>query len=247
MTRRAMPDDASTMYRRVIRGLRPVVAGLTVQDWRGTEHVPKDGGFVVSSNHVSYFDPFPLAHFLVDQGRAPHFLAKSSLFEPPVVGRMMKGTGQIPVYRGTVRATDALSAALDAVHRGACVCVLPEGTLTGDPELWPMTGKTGAARIALETGCPLLPVGVWGTQEVLWPYRGKVPKLLPPKRIQVYAGPPVDLDDLRGEHITAEILRSATARLMDAITAQVELERGEPSPQERWDPRRHGGRRGEHR
>lgn len=243
MPRPPMRDDITPMYRRVITGLRPIVARATVQDWRGTEHVPASGGFVACSNHVSYFDPFPLAHYLVDQGRAPHFLAKSGLFTPPVVGRVMNGTGQIPVYRGTTRATDALSAALEAVRRGECICVLPEGTLTRDPRLWPMTGKTGAARIALETGCPLIPIGIWGTQQILWPYRGKMPRLLPPKRVQVYAGPAVDLSDLRDRPVTAEILRAATSRLMDAITLQVEGARGEHAPDERWDPRNHKARK----
>lgn len=238
MSRPPMTEQITPLYERVIRALRPVISRATVQDWKGMEHVPVHEGFVVSSNHVSYADPLTLAHFLVDQGRAPHFLAKSALFKPPVMRQVMEGTGQIPVYRGTVRAGDAYSAALEAVRKGSCVCVLPEGTLTRDPHLWPMAGKTGAARIALETGCPLLPVGIWGTQEVLWPYRGKVPKILPPKTIHVYAGPPVDLADLRGKPITAEVLKNATDRLMDAITAQVAQERREDPPAERFDPRR---------
>ncbi len=245
MSRSPMLDELSPMYRRVIAGLRPILAKATVQDWRGAEHVPTTGGFVACANHVSYFDPFPLAHYLVDQGRAPHFLAKSALFTPPVVRQVMTGTGQIPVYRGTTRATDALAAALEAVRRGDCVCVLPEGTLTRDPTLWPMTGKTGAARIALETGCPLIPIGIWGTQEVLWPYRGKVPKILPPKQVHVYAGPAVDLSDLRAQPVGAQVLREATARLMDAITGQVASARGERAPEERWDQRGHDERKGE--
>jgi len=239
-----MSEQITPLYEHVITGLRPILRRVTVQDWQGAEHIPHTEGFVVSSNHVSYLDPLTLAHFLVDQGRAPHFLAKSSLFKPFGLRQVMEGTGQIPVYRGTARAVDAYSAALKAIADGACVCVLPEGTLTRDPDLWPMTGKTGAARIALETGCPLLPVGMWGTQDVLYPYQGKVPKLLPPKTIKVYAGAPVDLDDLRGQPVTASLLTTATDRLMDAITAQVARARGEQAPEKRWDPKEHGGRKG---
>ncbi|TWP35756.1 1-acyl-sn-glycerol-3-phosphate acyltransferase [Leekyejoonella antrihumi] len=239
-----MSEQITPLYEHVIAGLRPMLRQITVQDWRGTEYVPRTDGFVVSSNHLSYLDPFVLAHFLVDQGRAPHFLAKSSLFKPPGVRQAMEGTGQIPVYRGTARAVDAFSAALKAIANGACVCVLPEGTLTRDPDLWPMTGKSGAARIALETGCPLLPVGVWGTQDVLWPYRGRVPRLLPRKTIHVYAGPPVDLDDLRGQQVTGGLLKLATERLMDAITAQVALARRMEAPETRWNPNEHGGYKG---
>lgn len=242
MSRAPMTDGLTPVYRGLIAGLRPIIAQVTVQDWQGGEHIPTTGGCVIACNHISYVDPFTLAHFIVDQGRAPRFLAKSALFKPPVVRQVMTGSGQIPVYRGTTRAVDALGAALQAIREGACVCVLPEGTLTRDPRLWPMTGKTGAARIALQTGCPLVPVGMWGTQEVLWPYRDKVPSLLPRHTIKVYAGDPVDLSDLRQAPVTGAVLRTATARLMDAITALVARARGEQPPADRFDPRHPGGR-----
>ena len=73
--------------------------------------------------------------------------------------------------------------------------VYPEGTITRDPDLWPMTGKSGAARIALATGCPVIPVGQWGAHQLLAPY-SKKPDLFPRKKIIVLAGDPVDLSDL---------------------------------------------------
>ena len=110
---------------------------------------------------------------------------------------------------------------MTAVDHGECVVVYPEGTLTRDPDLWPMTGKTGAARIALATGAPLIPLGIWGPQEVLPPYERKF-RILPRKTMHVLAGPPVDLSDLVDRGVDTETLRAATDRLMAAITGLVE-------------------------
>ena len=122
----------------------------------------------------------------------PRFLAKDGLFKDGFVGRVMRGTGQIPVYRETTDALDAFRAAVDAIERGECVAFYPEGTLTRDPDQWPMAGKTGAARVALQTKCPVIPVAQWGANELLPPY-GKKLSSSPRKTLQVLAGPPVDL------------------------------------------------------
>jgi 1-acyl-sn-glycerol-3-phosphate acyltransferase len=127
------------------------------------------------------------------------------------------------------------------VRRGRLVVVYPEGTLTRDPDLWPMVGKTGAARIALSAGVPVIPVAQWGAQDILYPY-AKRPSLLPRKTIHANAGPPVDLDDLRGRPITPELLREATDRIMAAVTSLLEEVRGETAPAERFDPRAAGVR-----
>lgn len=237
MSRPPMSENVEPMYSKVITTLYPVLERITLRDWTGVENIPRDGGFVAASNHISNMDHFPLAHYLVAAGRAPHFLAKSSLFKPPVVRQILHGTGQIPVYRGTARATSALSAATDALARGACVCVYPEGTITREPDFWPMVGKSGAARLALESGVPLVPLAIWGTREMMWPYRDKLPKLLPRKLIHVTAGPAIDLDDLRDGSLDAPQLRTATVRLMDAITGLLEDIRHEEAPKSRFDPR----------
>jgi 1-acyl-sn-glycerol-3-phosphate acyltransferase len=126
-----------------------------------------------------------------------------------------------------------------AVESGKCVGVYPEGTLTRDPDQWPMVGKTGAARIALATRCPVIPVAQWGPNEVLEPY-GKRPHLLPRKTMRLTAGPPVDLSDLYDKPVTGALLREATDRIMAAITAELETIRGEKAPVERFDSRKHG-------
>ena len=226
-------------YRSVVAILRPLLMVFTKRDWHGAEHLPTTGGFVAAPNHLSYLDPLSFAHFLVDHGHAPFFLGKESVFRVPVVGAILRGAEQIPVYRNTGQAADAFRAAVAAVESGKCVGVYPEGTLTRDPDIWPMVGKTGAARIALATRCPVIPVAQWGPQEVLEPY-GKRLHLLPRKTMRVTAGPPVDLSDLYDRPLTGALLREATDRIMAAITAQLETIRGEQAPAQRFDSRKHG-------
>ncbi len=216
--------------------LRPLLGALTKRDWRGTEHLPRTGGVVVVANHLSHFDPLTMAHFVYDNGRIPRFLAKSGLFKVFFIGRLLHGAGQIPVFRESREAGAAFRAAVEAVNRGECVVVYPEGTVTRDPDTWPMVGKSGAARIALASGVPVVPVAQWGPQEVLAPYTKKL-RLLPRKTVHVLAGPVVRLDDLRSEHPSGEALREATKRILDAVTALLEELRQQSAPAERFDPR----------
>jgi 1-acyl-sn-glycerol-3-phosphate acyltransferase len=200
------------------------------------ENIPADGGFITAVNHNSHVDPFAYAHFQYNTGRVPRFLAKHGLFKKGFVGAVMRGTGQIPVYRESTDALSAFRAAIDAVERGECVAFYPEGTLTRDPDLWPMTGKTGAARVALETRCPVVPVAQWGANLLLPPY-AKKPDLLPRKTHHVLAGPPVDLARFYDKEFTPELLKEATEVIMAAITAQLEVLRGEKAPATPYDPR----------
>ncbi len=217
---------------------RPLML-LTRRDWRGVEHLLPIGGCVVAVNHVSEADPLPLAHFVYDNGRIPRFLGKAEVFEVPIAGRILANAGQIPVFRKTRDANKAFSAAVAAVDEGGCVVVYPEGTISRDPGLWPMTGKSGAARIALSTGCPLIPCAQWGPQEILAPYSRR-PRIFPRKLMRISAGPPVDLSDLAGQELTTEVLLTATERIMAAITALLEEIRGESAPAVRFDSRRAG-------
>lgn len=226
-------------YKFVALLLHRLLRIATKRDWHGMEHLPDEGGCVVAPDHLSYVDPFVSALYLYDNGRPPFYLGKEAVFRIPVFGRLLKGAGQIPVYRGSGLAANAYRAAVAAIGAGKTVVVYPEGTLTRDPSQWPMTGKTGAARIALETRCPVIPLAQWGPQEVLGTYQKKV-HLLPRKTMHVLAGPPVELADLYGKPIDAALLREATTRIMDALTAQLEILRGETAPAERFDPRAKG-------
>lgn len=216
--------------------LRPLLMALMRRDWSGGEHLVADRGCVVVANHNSYADPLIVAHFLNDHGIMPSFLGKVEVFRLPVVGRLLKAAQQIPVYRETGQAADAYRAAVDAVRAGHCVALYPEATLTRDPELWPMRGKTGAARIALQTRCPVIPVAQWGAAAIIGPYERR-PHLLPIKTVQVRAGEPVDLSDLYDQPLSRAVLVEATERIMAAITALLEGMRGERAPVDRFDPR----------
>ena len=235
----ASPADLPTAYKFIVLWLRPLLRALTRRRWLGQDNLPRAGGFVAAPNHVSYYDPFVVALFLYDSGRPPFFLGKEAVFRIPVLGKLVGWSGQIPVYRGTGRAADAYRAAVAAVDAGKAVVVFPEGTLSRDPDGWPMVGKTGAARIALQTGKPLIPIAQWGAQEVLPTYSTK-PRFFPKKTVTAIAGPAVDLDDLRGRPIDAALLREATERVMAAITVLLEDLRGEQAPSERFDPRSAG-------
>lgn len=220
-------------FRLAVFVLWPFMQGLTKRDWQGTEHLNDDeGGIIVAANHMSWFDPLVIAHILWENDRPPRFLAKESVFRVPFVGSVIRSAGQVPVYRESAIAVEALRDAIAAVERGECVVIYPEGTLTRDLALWPMRGKTGAARVALATGRPLIPLAQWGAQEVLPPY-AKWMRLLPRKTMQVRVGPPVDLRDLAGAPLDADTLRVATDRLMDAITALLAEIRQEEPPRER--------------
>ena len=214
--------------------LKPVLLTFTEPRWSGGEHVPAEGGVVLAANHVSHADPLTFSLFVYDQGRLPRFLAKSELFRIPVARRILTATGQIPVHRMTADAANAFATAVAAVQEGKAVVVYPEGTLTRQPDLWPMVGKTGAARIALASGAPVVPVAQWGVQRILYPY-AKRPVLRLRTPVHARAGAPVDLDDLRGRPLTPELTREATERIMTAITTLLEELRGESAPATRFD------------
>jgi 1-acyl-sn-glycerol-3-phosphate acyltransferase len=223
-------------YRLVVNGARPVLRLTSTREWTGSERIPTAGGVIVASNHIGYVDPFTLGLYVLEAGRIPKYLAKSSLFETPVIKHIFKGANQIPVYRGTSDASKALSAAVEAVQNGECLLIYPEGTVTRDPDSWPMTARTGVARLALLTGAPVVPVAQWGPQK-LWRYKAKLPRPFPRKQVQITAGPPVDLSAYDGKPLTAEVLREVTDLIMARITdLLIELRGGQP-PAITYDPK----------
>ncbi|HVX53085.1 lysophospholipid acyltransferase family protein [Nocardioides sp.] len=221
----------------VVPIVKPVLLATTTHEWIGAEKIPATGGCILALNHVSHIDPLTAAHITWDYGRLSRYLAKSSLFKNRQFARFLRAAGQIPVDRGA--GAGAFQEAVKAVNDGELIVVYVEGSITKDPDGWPMVGKSGAARIALETGAPVIPVGQWGAQNLL-PAYSKKPNLKGRTKITMKVGDPVPLDDLRAKDHDVATVKEATDRIMAAIVGLVEDIRGEKAPAERFDPRAHG-------
>ncbi len=180
----------------------------------GLEHIPAEGGVILASNHISYLDPLALGYFATKRGRRTRFLTKEELFAKPVIGPLFRSIGHIPVKRGTVGAANSLVEAEGALRAGRCIAVFPEGTISLDLE--PMAGKTGTARLAAATGVPVVPIGLWGLQRIM--FKGRKPRWRPGIAEVVKIGPPISIapDDDAAE---------ATDRIMTAICEQVQRAR----------------------
>lgn len=231
-------------YRLALAVLRPVALVMTRPSWTGTEHVPERGGVIVAVNHTSLADPVVVADFLLHGTRlVPRFLAKRELFRGwGPIALVLRRAGQIPVDRDVPGASQALDPALAALRAGCCVVVYPEGALTRDPDLWPMVGRTGVARLALLSGAPVLPVAQWGAQQFhalpAAAARRGPGRRWPRRPVAVRVGPPVDLSPWHDHRPGEAVLRQATAAVMDAITRELEVLRGQPAPEWTFDPRR---------
>jgi 1-acyl-sn-glycerol-3-phosphate acyltransferase len=238
-----MTQRADGSYSSAWRGLTkivvpPLLYALVKHEWQGQENirnVPAGSGLILAVNHLSYADPLPICLYTHKAGRYPVFLAKSSLFDIKGLGTVMRGTGQLPVYRGQADAALVLRDVERGLRDGACVIFYPEATATRDPGLWPMVARTGVARAALATGVPVIPVAQWGAQRIL-PYGSFRPHLLPRTTVQIAAGPPVDLSRFQGGPLTSQILREATEAIMREITGLLAGIRGETPPAEPFHP-----------
>ena len=220
--------------------LIPIVRLLFRIEVSGKEKLPKSGPYVLVSNHVTNVDALAVAYLVyVKLNRAPHFLAKESLFRVPVIGPILRAAGQIPVYRGGLRNDTPLRAAHEYLKAGHTIAIFPEGTLTRDPELWPMRGKSGAIRLALESNVPVFPMAHWGSEQVLPQYGSKFrPGFWKPVRMII--GDEIDLAKYHKKQLGPAELNEATALVMQTITKLVEELRQEKAPADLWDPQAAG-------
>jgi 1-acyl-sn-glycerol-3-phosphate acyltransferase len=210
--------------------LYPLNSALFRIRWHHLDRIPARGGVILAVNHNSYADTIFMARCVWQAGRIPRFLIKSGVFSKPVIGRAMTGARQIPVYRASADAALSLQDAKTALDDGECVIIYPEGTLTSDPDWWPMRGKTGVARLALMApDAPVVPVGQYGTQFTLDSRRRRF-RPFPRKTASASVGAPVDLSAYRGRAPSAELLRAVTDDIMAAVTVQVAAVRGEQRP-----------------
>jgi 1-acyl-sn-glycerol-3-phosphate acyltransferase len=205
-------------------------SALIKSSYRYLDRIPQQGPAILIVNHVSHVDPFLVAKMVIDAARTPRFLAKDSIFDVPVVGPAMRGMGHIPVRRGTADARHSLAAAVDALQAGKIIVLHPEGTVTRDPNGWPMAGKTGAARLSmLAPDVPVIPVVQWGVQNSIDLYRKRI-RLLPRPRNTISIGEPLDLSEFRGAEPTVRTLRRIADIMMRRLRDDVAVLRNEPAP-----------------
>jgi 1-acyl-sn-glycerol-3-phosphate acyltransferase len=176
----------------------------------GEDRVPRSGPVLLASNHVSYLDPLTLAYVANLRGRRVRYLAKAELFDKRGLGPLLRAVHQIPVQRGQRDAAHALGAAIDALARGECVAVFPEGTISLDLE--PMAAKSGTARLARAAGVAVTPVGLWGTHRLM--HKGRRPEVHWGVPQTAVVGEPVVVG--AEEHV-----KDATDRIMAAVCACV--------------------------
>ncbi|MEO0049268.1 MAG: hypothetical protein RL556_600 [Actinomycetota bacterium] len=215
-----------------------LIFGLRI---RGAKKLPKSGPYIVVSNHLTKLDALAIAYFMYFKvKRTPHFLAKEGLFRLPVVGQLLINAGQIPVYRSAGQKNDEpLRAAYECLRQGGVITIFPEGTLTREPNLWPMRGRSGAVRLAVEGNVPVFPVGHWGDQDIMDVYGTRINGGFW-KKVDILVGDEIDLRKYRGHKVSTAELAQATEDVMRAITKQVEELRGEKAPEVLYDPVVHG-------
>ena len=212
----------------------PVLKVWTKRTWIGLENIPATGGVIIVPNHVSHFDPLVVAHYIYGAYRWPRFLGKASLWKVPVLGFLLRKVQQIPVERGSVEAVKSLDALVEALDKDGVVVIYPEGTTTRHPDLWPMRGKTGAARLALLTGAPVIPVASWGAHTIYDPRTSKL-KIRPRTPVAVTSGPPIDPSRWQEAPPTRAVLEQMTDAIMLEVQELVGHLRGEQPPAGLYD------------
>jgi 1-acyl-sn-glycerol-3-phosphate acyltransferase len=213
----------------------PVASLMFRLRYRHGERIPARGPVLLVANHVSILDPLACARLVFDNGRLPHFLAKQSVFKG-YAGTLLRSAGQIPVARFSADAHEALDAAKTDLDDGNVVVIYPEGSVTRDPDWWPMQARTGVARLALTTDAVVLPVAQWGPQEVHDYHRKKL-RLRFRAPAEYLVGEPVELSALRaevhaGRPLSGELLRETTDLIMGRVRDLLAELRGVPAPRE---------------
>ena len=202
-------------------GIEPAQAGLAFArpelipyarfDIGGTEKIPREGGAILVANHRSYFDSLAMQLAVAPSGRPARFLGKKEVFDAPVVGSLAKAVGGIRVDRGT-GSDEPLEHAAEALRAGELVMLMPQGTIPRGPAFFDpeLKGRWGAARLAAMARVPVIPIGLWGTEEV-WPRSSRLPNIVnvtDPPLVRIRVGDPVDLKYRSADADTKRIMRA---------------------------------------
>lgn len=230
----ARPAGSRLAYRLLLGVVSMVLRATTRRRYDGLSRIPVTGGALVVCNHVSLADPGVLAHAMYRSGRLPRGLATAGLFRAPVLGWLFRAMGHIPVRRGSASAGEALGPAAAALHAGELLMMYPEGGISTGAQ-WPTPPKTGAARLALATGAPVVPVAQWGVQAVLPPgrrraWRFPLAALMTRPRVRLLVGEPMVF---AGDPDDEATVRAVTGEIMDAVTGLLEELRGTRRPSSR--------------
>ncbi len=202
-----------------------------------TGHIPAElraGPLILAANHIGDYDSFVVGAAFHSLGVVPRFMATAGIITAPVIGPVLERSGGVRVERGTDAAAYALRVVRVSLDRGGHMAVYPEGRVGLTPDGWPEKGRTGLARLALETRVPVLPVSQWGAHEVLqygndWgKLRTSAKAVWRQPALQVHVGPPVPLDDLEPGRVGDA--NRARMRILAAITRGLApLRAGEPT------------------
>lgn len=218
--------------------LYPLTTLLARRRFVGSFRLPEHGAALVVANHISHVDPIFDVVYLRKTGRLPHVLAKASLWKIPLVGKVLTHAQQIPVERGGGAGGHALAAATDVLDAGGIVLIYPEGTVTKDPDMWPMRPRAGVAALALHGDFPVIPVVHWGTHQVYKSYgEGRKFKPLPRKDVHVVMGEPIDLSPWRGKPVDTRAIRDVSYLIMERIRDMLAELRGEVAPAALFNPK----------
>jgi 1-acyl-sn-glycerol-3-phosphate acyltransferase len=219
--------------------LYPATRLLGRRDYRGMDRLHRSGPMLVVGNHISHLDPMYDVVMIHKSGRIPHVLAKAGLWKIPVVGRALRGTGQIPVERGGGAGQAAVDTAVDTLAGGGLVLIYPEGTVTREPHFWPMRPRPGVAALALSGDFPVVPIVHWGTQEVYNSYAdGRKFRPFPRKHIRVVVGEDIDLSAYRGKKTDTRAILEVSMLIMQTISGMLGEIRGETPPAELFDQKK---------
>ncbi|MHB8513524.1 MAG: lysophospholipid acyltransferase family protein [Actinomycetota bacterium] len=214
------------VYNFVVYTLRPLLRTFFRWRFRGKENIPRTGPAIFACNHISYFDPLCQGYLLVQCRKRIRFFAKAELWRNPFLHFILKGAHQIPVERGSGE-TGPVEGALKALANGDGVIIYPEATITTNPDLTPMKGKTGAARVAIQSGAPVVPIAVWGSHWVSPKGRVKSKRLF--RKVFVTAGPPMSFIEFKGRQEDPGALREVTDRIIETLDHMVrELQKEYP-------------------
>jgi putative phosphoserine phosphatase/1-acylglycerol-3-phosphate O-acyltransferase len=208
-----VPVVGVELQRIVNQFTRPAMFPYARFDIEGVEHIPRTGPAIIVANHRSYFDAAAVTVTIARSGRTVRFLGKKEVFDAPVIGQLAAAMGGIRVDRAT-GSDEPLKAAVEALEGGELVALMPQGTIPRGPAFFDpvLKGRWGAARLAKLTGAPVIPMGVWGTENV-WPRSSRLPNVFnitnPPK-VRIRVGKPVPL--------AHKSLKADTTKIMTAIS-----------------------------